>query len=1024
MDSGYLQRFLQAGLAFVLISATARAATLVVNSTADDGNGSCTADKCTLRDAILSSASGGTIKFSVAANSAITLTNGSLSIDKTLVITGPGPKLLTIQRSSAAGTADFRIIDIPAFGGEVSVSGLTISNGVDHSPNGGAAIHNADFLRLTNCTISGNTATQIGGGIGNIGVLVIDSSTIAANSAPAAGGIYNTGAGSVQLTNSTISGNSADRGSGGGILNFQGGALSVTNCTISGNKGAVGAGLYFFQTTGAMTISNSTISSNTVMDPNGRGGGLAVDNGAVIKIKSTVVAKNAAPNGPDFAVGNNDVTSQGYNLIGNNSGLPMAPAIGDQIGTPAAPIDPLLGPLQDNGGLTQTQALLPNSKAIDKGDPSGMPRDQRNLVRPVDTPSITNASEGTDVGAFEVQTDQLVGCSEINLVVNSDADSGAGSLRSIITSACGGSTITFAANVRGAIDLTSGELLLNKNLTIVGPGANLLSVRRSAAVGTTNFRIFNVPTKITVTISGLTIAKGNLPGGRGGGILNAGTLTLNNDTISDNIANSAGNGGGIWNDFGSLKINFCTLSGNSVSSTIGAGSGGAIFNQGGIVLIVGSTISGNSATDAAHEDSGGGIISNVGTVGIYDSTITHNTADFGGGVRSINGATVNLTNTIIALNTSPNGPDGNGPFMSLGAGFNLIGNGSGMTLANAGYDQIGTPAAPIDPLIGPLQDNGGPTFTRALLPGSPAIDRGQSVAASVLGLNSGSDQRGSLRPIDNAKIPNPIPGDGSDIGAFEIQATALANISTRLRVESGDNVLIGGFIVTGTKPKKVIVRAIGPSLPFADKLADPILELHDSAGIIETNDNWGDSPNKQATIDSTIPPGNPLESAVVRTLPANNASYTAVVRGVNGQTGTGVVEVYDLDVATDSRLANISTRGFVQTGDNVLIAGTIVVGPAPQKVIVRAIGPSLNLEGKLGDPTLQLVDGNGAQLAFNDNWRSDQEAEIIATSVPPTNDAEAAIVFTLPANGANYTAIVRGAGGATGIAVVEVYALN
>jgi hypothetical protein len=169
---------------------------------------------------------------------------------------------------------------------------------------------------------------------------------------------------------------------------------------------------------------------------------------------------------------------------------------------------------------------------------------------------------------------------------------------------------------------------------------------------------------------------------------------------------------------------------------------------------------------------------------------------------------------------------------------------------------------------------------------------------------------------------------------------------------------------------------------------------------------------------------NTIESAIVRTLPANNASYTAVVRGVNGQTGTGVVEVYDLDVATDSRLANISTRGFVQTGDNVLIAGTIVVGPAPQKVIIRAIGPSLGLAGKLGDPTLQLVDGNGAQLAFNDSWRSDQQAEIIATTVPPKNDKEAAIVFTLPANGANYTAIVRGAGGTTGIAVVEVYALN
>jgi hypothetical protein len=167
-----------------------------------------------------------------------------------------------------------------------------------------------------------------------------------------------------------------------------------------------------------------------------------------------------------------------------------------------------------------------------------------------------------------------------------------------------------------------------------------------------------------------------------------------------------------------------------------------------------------------------------------------------------------------------------------------------------------------------------------------------------------------------------------------------------------------------------------------------------------------------------------LEAAIVHTLPANNSAYTAIVRGVNNTTGIGVVEVYDLNVSANSKLANISTRGSVQMGDTVLIAGTIVLGPSTQKVIIRAIGPSLTIAGKLLDPTLELRDGNGTVLRFNDDWRSGgQEAEIIASTIPPTDEYESALVHTLPGNGASYTAIVRGLNNTTGIAVVEVYTL-
>ena len=302
------------------------------------------------------------------------------------------------------------------------------------------------------------------------------------------------------------------------------------------------------------------------------------------------------------------------------------------------------------------------------------------------------------------------------------------------------------------------------------------------------------------------------------------------------------------------------------------------------------------------------------------------------------------------------------------------------------------------------------------------------IAASSIHKNGSEISSGNIPMLvvvetDPGYDPNAgHPGTGTVVSISCI-STPLSNVSTRLRVETEQNLLIGGFIVTGSRDKKVLVRAIGPSLPLGDKLADPILELHDSSGqTIATNDNWVNAPNVQEIINTTIAPTNNLESAILMTLPAG--PYTATVRGVNNTTGIGLVEAYDLDRTVNSRLANISTRGLVQTSDNVLIAGMIVTGDTPQPVIVRAIGPSLNLEGTLADPVLELRDGNGVLIRSNDNWRSDQEAEIIATTIPPANDLESAIVATLPANGATYTAVVRGANGTTGVGLIEVYGLN
>ena len=244
-----------------------------------------------------------------------------------------------------------------------------------------------------------------------------------------------------------------------------------------------------------------------------------------------------------------------------------------------------------------------------------------------------------------------------------------------------------------------------------------------------------------------------------------------------------------------------------------------------------------------------------------------------------------------------------------------------------------------------------------------------------------------------------------------------------------DDVLIGGFIVRGHVPKRMILRAIGPSLTGAGvigAMANPTLELHDSTGAtIATNDNWQTSAQASEISASGLAPRNPLESAIVATL--QPGSYTAIVRGVNNTTGIALVEGYELD-STATRLVNVSTRGRVGVGDEVLIGGFIVTGSESKTVIVRALGPSLGtgahpLAGALANPFLELHDGSGNLLSSDDDWvNSPQHAAIVASGLAPPSSLESAILATLSPG--NYTAIVHGVNNATGIGLVEVYDLD
>ncbi|MFZ1219047.1 MAG: hypothetical protein WAO00_07120 [Chthoniobacterales bacterium] len=318
------------------------------------------------------------------------------------------------------------------------------------------------------------------------------------------------------------------------------------------------------------------------------------------------------------------------------------------------------------------------------------------------------------------------------------------------------------------------------------------------------------------------------------------------------------------------------------------------------------------------------------------------------------------------------------------------------------------------------QDSGGGSFDFALDPAPPPTPTPTPTATPTPTPTATTTATPTATPTAS---PTPAATATATPGGI----TQAANLSTRMRVQFGDNIGIGGFIISGTVPKHVLARAIGPSLAsfnVADSLADPVLELHGPSGFTTViNDNWR-ATQEMAILATGLAPTDEFESAIDATLAPG--AYTAVVRGNNNTSGVALVELYDLD-QTAGKLGNISTRAFVSTGENIVIAGVVLSGGGePDRIVLRGIGPSLApgsfpTGAVLANPTLELRNEDGTLVLANNDWQDDsvRAAELTAAGLAPANDLESAITVTLPPG--SYTALLAGLNSGTGVGLIEIY---
>lgn len=522
------------------------------------------------------------------------------------------------------------------------------------------------------------------------------------------------------------------------------------------------------------------------------------------------------------------------------------------------------------------------------------------------------------------------------------------------------------------------------------------------------------------------------------GRVNGGTGGANTLTVSPGAGNAFSYAGKLSN-FNTVQINAgkTTLSGDNsytgnttVSGTLVVKNGGGSATGTGTVTIQsGGTLSGSGIVGAVSVQSAGNITPRDGTT---TATLRTGTVTFVAGAK---------------FNVQLDGTTAGTQYDQLSATGTVALGGATLNVATGFSPAVGN-------IFTIVQTTGGVSGTfQGLAEGAQFTAGGRTFVihytATAVTLTAAASPTPTPTPTPAptataTPTPTATPGPTATPTPTPTPGTARAlNISTRLAVSTGENVLIEGFIVTGpaASTKKVMIRGLGPSLTDqglspAAVLSNPFLELH-RAGVvasIATNDDWRQGDTSQ--IPAGFEPKNDRESVIVATLPITAdgfTNYTAILKGANGEVGIGLAEIYDLDSTSGpTELANVSTRGFVQGGDKVMIGGFILGGAnSNTRVLIRALGPSLAKQGvqsALPNPRLEVHNGNGALVTSNDNWKisdqtgGSQEADIRATSVPPDDDLESAIVATFAPG--NYTAIVAGTNNGTGVGLVEVYNLK
>lgn len=986
-------------LLFALVpAAPVAAANLVVNSLNDDtttGDGFCTlreaiatANANTTTDCGTGSAGLDTITFdNTLIGGTVNLQTRLPDLTEDITIAGPGAANLTVQRNTST---PFRLFTVPT-GRTVTLSGLTLANGLETSADGGA-IFNQGTLTVRTTTFSSNSTggANGGGAIRNLGTLTVEETTFTANSATGSGAgttgggaISNSSAATATIRESTFNTNSATGSNVAGAI-LASGTVSIADSTFDGNSasGSQGGGAIYTvigadvavagstfinnaasgsQGGGAITnfasdtpISNSTFTGNQASAFSGNGGAIlnfsspvlsnltivdndAGDEGGGIYSFSAIRIRNVIATGNEASGAADDCRVVDVGVVAEYLGNIIA--AGNCGALTAA--DPLLAPLADNGGPTQTIALLPGSPAIGGGDfnvcrdaPVGQ-RDQRGDPRPQARPVC-------DTGAY--QSIIVTTTTDTALPTNNSC-----SLREAITAAntnmmsgavggeCAGGTdqsidpVTIL--VTGIANLGAELPAIASDMVITGPGIQQFTVRRD---GGGNYGIFTVTDQaLEVVITDMTIRNGfTASGANGGGVLNGGDLTLERVRINGNTANGA-DGGGVFNQSGAnLTIRDSDIDFNA------ANFGGGVSNFG-VVVIRNSTLDNNEAINRE-----GGAIYNEGNTVVYNSTISDNTASRrGGGISNDGAGSLTMVNATVANNTITGTGEGGGALYNAGTA-NLTN--SILADSTANFECVTTQAFPTnrnnlvedgtcspngvslvtgDPVLGALQDNGGRTATRALTFESPAVDRGDNTACANSGTINNLDQRGEPRPIDGNADGTPT----CDIGAFELDAIVIG--------------LPGGIVAyTENAPPVVIASTAILNVAEEPDLATNRLTVSFQSGGTSNDrlalENQGTAPGQVNTDGSNVLVG----TTVIGTFTGGTNGSTPLVVNFNGNATPGdaqaVIRAVNFRNVSNAPNTNLRTVAFQLTNNPAGTASNV----ATRQVRVNAVNdaPILN----------------------------------------------------------------------------------